>query len=61
MRYVTTVFGLLVLLVSESTLYGPMHSQQGVDIYNKAIQNAVTQGGTVEVGGKVSTHNDSLL
>ena len=38
----------------ESTLYGPMHSQQGIEIYENAIKNAVAQGGKIEVGGKVT-------
>ncbi|XP_071794789.1 alpha-aminoadipic semialdehyde dehydrogenase-like [Asterias amurensis] len=39
--------------LDESTLYGPMHSQQGIEIYENAIKNAVAQGGKIEVGGKV--------
>ncbi|XP_022094228.1 alpha-aminoadipic semialdehyde dehydrogenase-like [Acanthaster planci] len=39
--------------LDENTLYGPMHSQQGVEIYQNAIQNALAQGGKLEVGGKV--------
>ncbi|XP_069138399.1 alpha-aminoadipic semialdehyde dehydrogenase-like [Argopecten irradians] len=35
------------------TLYGPMHSQQGVDQYLNAVSEAKEQGGTVEYGGKV--------
>ncbi|KAI0216241.1 Alpha-aminoadipic semialdehyde dehydrogenase [Lamellibrachia satsuma] len=34
-------------------LYGPMHSQEGVTIYKKALEDAVAQGGTIECGGKV--------
>ncbi|XP_014774152.1 alpha-aminoadipic semialdehyde dehydrogenase [Octopus bimaculoides] len=33
-------------------LYGPMHSQQGVDLYLKAVTDAVAQGGKIEYGGK---------
>ena len=38
---------------SASTLYGPLHSQQGVALYKKAIEDAVKQGGKIEYGGKV--------
>ena len=31
-----------------------MHSQQGVEMYKQAIQDAQAQGGKVEFGGKVS-------
>lgn len=34
-----------------STLYGPLHNQLAVDNYNKAIQEAISLGGKVEVGG----------
>ncbi|CAH1254137.1 alpha-aminoadipic semialdehyde dehydrogenase-like [Branchiostoma lanceolatum] len=39
--------------LDDGVLYGPMHSQQGVDLYNKAIEDAKAQGGKVEYGGKV--------
>ncbi|CAH1254138.1 ALDH7A1 [Branchiostoma lanceolatum] len=38
--------------LDDGVLYGPMHSQQGVDLYNKAIEDAKAQGGKVEYGGK---------
>ena len=31
-----------------------MHSQQGIDLYLKAVSDAVDQGGKIEYGGKVS-------
>ena len=31
-----------------------MHSQQGIDLYKKAVKDAVAQGGKIECGGKVS-------
>ena len=39
----------------DGVLYGPMHSKQGVEMYKQAIQDAIAQGGKVEVGGKVWT------
>ncbi|XP_072166624.1 alpha-aminoadipic semialdehyde dehydrogenase-like [Diadema setosum] len=39
--------------LDENTLYGPVHSQQGVDVFKTAVGDAVAQGGTVEYGGKV--------
>lgn len=36
------------------TLYGPMHSRQGVEMYFKAIEEAKRSGGKVECGAKVS-------
>ncbi|GAB1606209.1 alpha-aminoadipic semialdehyde dehydrogenase-like [Argonauta hians] len=33
-------------------LYGPMHSQQGVDLFLKAVSDAEAQGGKIEYGGK---------
>ena len=41
----------------ENTLYGPMHSQQGVDVFNSAVEDAVAQGGKLECGGKVGLSN----
>lgn len=35
-------------------LYGPMHSQLGIDQFKKAVEQAVKLGGKVEFGGKVS-------
>jgi len=35
------------------TLYGPLHSQQGVESYLAAVEAAKLQGGTIECGGKV--------
>jgi aldehyde dehydrogenase family 7 protein A1 len=35
------------------TLYGPMHTKVGVELYKKAIADAVKMGGKVEFGGKV--------
>ncbi|XP_064607704.1 alpha-aminoadipic semialdehyde dehydrogenase-like [Liolophura sinensis] len=39
--------------LEEGTLYGPMHSKQGVELYKKAVADAKAQGGTVEYGGQV--------
>ncbi|KAF0300566.1 Alpha-aminoadipic semialdehyde dehydrogenase [Amphibalanus amphitrite] len=39
--------------LDDGTLYGPMHSQQGVEAYKKAVAEAVEQGGKIEYGGKV--------
>ena len=38
----------------ESTLYGPLHSQKGTELYKNAVSEAVKQGGKIECGGKVS-------
>ncbi|XP_061172639.1 alpha-aminoadipic semialdehyde dehydrogenase-like [Saccostrea echinata] len=38
--------------LEDGTLYGPMHSQQGVDLYLSAIEEAKAQGGKIECGGK---------
>ncbi|XP_076333158.1 aldehyde dehydrogenase 7 family member A1 isoform X2 [Tachypleus tridentatus] len=35
------------------TLYGPMHSKQGVEMYMKAVEDAQKQGGKIEYGGKI--------
>lgn len=43
-----------MLLMAEGTIYGPMHSQQGVELYRNTINEAVQAGGKVEVGGNVS-------
>ncbi|ELU06714.1 hypothetical protein CAPTEDRAFT_179534 [Capitella teleta] len=39
--------------LDEGTLYGPMHSQQGIDGYLSAVKAAKEQGGKIECGGKV--------
>lgn len=39
--------------LDSSTIYGPLHTQQSIDLYLKAISDAKTQGGTVVYGGKV--------
>ncbi|ESN93829.1 hypothetical protein HELRODRAFT_157787 [Helobdella robusta] len=36
-----------------NTLYGPMHSKQGVQQFQSAIQTAISLGGKIEFGGKV--------
>lgn len=46
------------ILVSEDTLYGPMHTKQGIDAYKNAISEAVSQGGKVSLGGKVRPTRD---
>jgi aldehyde dehydrogenase family 7 member A1 len=35
-------------------LYGPMHSQTGIEQFKKAVDQAVKLGGKIEFGGKVS-------
>jgi aldehyde dehydrogenase family 7 member A1 len=40
--------------LDNGVLYGPMHSQVGVEQFKKAIETAVKHGGKVEFGGKVS-------
>lgn len=39
--------------LDSSTLYGPLHNQTAVENYKSAIEQAVKEGGKVEVGGKV--------
>lgn len=36
-----------------STLYGPLHNAQAVENFKKTVQDAIDQGGKVEVGGNV--------
>ena len=42
-------------LITEGTLYGPMHSKQGVEVYKAAVEDAKKQGGKIECGGNVSS------
>ncbi|WP_411016254.1 aldehyde dehydrogenase family protein, partial [Salmonella sp. s51884] len=39
--------------LDETTLYGPVHSEQGVAVYRGAVEAAKAQGGTIVCGGKV--------
>lgn len=39
--------------IEPGTLYGPMHTKQGVELYLKAIEEAKELGGKVECGAKV--------
>lgn len=39
--------------LESTTLYGPVHNQQAVDLYKNSIAEAVKQGGKIEFGGKV--------
>ncbi|XP_063955718.1 alpha-aminoadipic semialdehyde dehydrogenase-like [Lytechinus pictus] len=39
--------------LDDNTLYGPMHSKQGMEVFKNAVSDAVAQGGQVEVGGKI--------
>ncbi|XP_064097896.1 alpha-aminoadipic semialdehyde dehydrogenase-like [Macrobrachium nipponense] len=39
--------------LDDGVLYGPMHSQQGIDGYLSAVKDAQAQGGKIEFGGKV--------
>lgn len=45
----------------DGTLYGPLHSQQGVDQYFAALEEAKAQGGKIECGGKVSLLEAKLI
>ncbi|CAF0974683.1 unnamed protein product [Brachionus calyciflorus] len=38
--------------LESTTIYGPLHNQQAVDLYLKAIQDAKKLGGTIHYGGK---------
>ena len=35
-------------------MYGPLHNKQAVEIYKSAVDEAVKNGGKIEVGGNVS-------
>lgn len=39
--------------VAEGTIYGPMHSKAGVELYKSTVQEAIDAGGKIEIGGKV--------
>ena len=39
--------------LDQGTLYGPMHSKQGVQQYLDTIEEIKKAGGTIECGGKV--------
>lgn len=39
--------------VDPNTIYGPMHSQHGVDNFLQTVNEAQKLGGKVEIGGKV--------
>jgi len=39
--------------LESGTLYGPMHSKQGIELYNKALEEVRALGGTIECGGNV--------
>lgn len=47
------IYTMSILLPSAGTLYGPMHSKQGVEQYKHAVAKAIALGGKVECGGKV--------
>ena len=38
--------------IAAGTLYGPLHSQQGIDAYLTAVNDAKKAGGTIAYGGK---------
>ncbi|QQP36683.1 Aldehyde dehydrogenase 7 family_ member A1like, partial [Caligus rogercresseyi] len=39
--------------LEDGTLYGPLHSKNGIEAYKKTIADAVAAGGKIEYGGKV--------
>ena len=39
---------------AEGVLYGPVHSERAVELFEKGVQDAQEQGGTIVYGGKVS-------
>lgn len=47
--------------LDSGTLYGPMHTKQGIQLYLKAIEDAKAQGGKVECGGKVIDHPGNFV
>jgi len=40
------------------TLYGPMHNQNGIDIYNRTIQAAKAAGANIMCGGEENGHKN---
>ena len=49
------------LVHTEGVLYGPMISEVAVQGYEKAVQDAISLGGTVECGGKVGAVGCSVV
>lgn len=47
--------------LDKDTLYGPLHSQNSVNDYNRTIEDAKKLGGKIEFGGKVSARLILLL
>ena len=47
--------------LDDGTLYGPMHSQVGVDGYKKTIEEAKALGGKIEFGGNVVEREGSYV
>lgn len=45
------------IFIVEGTLYGPLHSQHGIDAYLGAIEDAKKVGGKVAYGGKVNQYS----
>lgn len=39
--------------LADGTLYGPLHSENSVELFKNTIQEIVSAGGTIEFGGKV--------
>ena len=37
--------------MDQNTLYGPMHNQNGVDLYKRTVQRVKEAGGKIESGG----------
>lgn len=52
---------LIVLIFPETTLYGPVHSEQGVNIFKQAVADAKAQGGTVQSGGEVRVSSSFFI
>ena len=46
--------------LESGTIYGPLHSQQSVNLYLNAIEQAKKLGGTVLYGGKVNKSSSKL-
>lgn len=47
--------------LEEGTLYGPMHSQVGVEGYKKTVEEAVALGGKIEFGGNVVAREGNFV
>ena len=55
------IISLWFINVTDGTLYGPLHSQHGIDAYLGAIEDAKKVGGKIAYGGKVRIVNVHII